>query len=313
MAIAKLLPLVLVFAFASIAGPAAAQPKDPVEEATIHFKRGTEFYDENDFRGALIEFQRAYELVPSWKILFNIGQVEMELKNYAGALAAYTRYLREGGPDVPASRVTQVSADIERLKGRVGRVAIRTTDGAEVLVDDLSVGHAPLPEPVLVNAGRHEVKVTMAGHPPQTRVIDVAGQQELTLVLPLAVEPAAEDPVALPAPKRSSRSSSKTPMLVSWSVTGALAATAGVFSVLTYTRNARLEELRDTYPVDKQALEDQADRRRTSALLADGFTAAALVAGGVSLYLTLTRPTAKEAPRTALRVTPTGAALVGHF
>lgn len=311
MAIAKLLPLVL--AIASIAVPAAAQPKDPVEEATVHFKRGTEFYDENDFRGALIEFKRAYELVPSWKILFNIGQVEMELKNYAGALAAYTRYLREGGPDVPAGRVAQVNADIDRLKGRVGRVGIRTTDGAEVLVDDLSVGHAPLPEPVLVNAGRHEVKVMMAGHPPQTRVIDVAGQQELTLVLPLAVPTAVEEAPAAVQRDRSPRPPSKLPMVVSWSVTGALAATAGVFAVMTYTRDSRLEELRDTYPVDKQALEDQADRRRSAALLADGFAAAALVAGGVSLYLTLTRPATKEAPRTALRVTPTGAALVGHF
>lgn len=311
MAIAKLLPLVL--AIASIAVPAAAQPKDPVEEATVHFKRGTEFYDENDFRGALIEFQRAYELVPSWKILFNIGQVEMELKNYAGALAAYTRYLREGGPDVPAGRVAQVNADIERLKGRVGRIGIRTTDGAEVLVDALSVGHAPLPEPVLVNAGRHEVKVMMAGHPPQTRVIDVAGQQELTLVLPLVAPTRVEEAPAAPKQDRSTRPPSKLPMVMSWSVTGALAATAGVFAVMTYTRDSRLEELRDTYPVDKQALEDQADRRRSAALLADGFAAAALVAGGVSLYLTLTRPSTKEAPRTALRVTPTGAALVGHF
>lgn len=310
MAIAKLLPLVL--AIVSIAAPVAAQPKDPVEEATVHFKRGAEFYDENDFRGALIEFQRAYELVPSWKILFNIGQVEMELKNYAGALAAYTRYLREGGPDVPASRVTQVNADIERLKGRVGRLSIRSTDGAEVLVDDLSVGHAPLPEPVMVNAGRHEVKVVMSGHTPQTRVVDVAGQQELTLVLTLSgavAAPTIEGPVR----ERPARSSSKVPMLVSWSVTGALAATAGVFAVITYSRDSKLEDLRNTYPVDKQTLDDQADRRRSAALLADGFAAAALVAGGVSLYLTLTRPTAKEAPRAALRVTPTGAALVGHF
>lgn len=311
MAIAKLLPLVL--AIASIAVPAAAQPKDPVEEATVHFKRGAEFYDENDFRGALIEFQRAYELVPSWKILFNIGQVEMELKNYAGALAAYTRYLREGGPDVPASRVSQVNADIERLKGRVGRVTIRSTDGAEVLVDDLSVGHAPLPEPVMVNAGRHEVKVVLSGHPPQTRVIDVAGQQELTLVLTLATPTSVAVTADAPVRERPARSPSKVPMLVSWSVTGALAATAGVFAVMTYSRNSKLEDLRNTYPVDKQTLDEQADRRRSAALLADGFAAAALVAGGVSLYLTLTRPTTKEAPRAALRVTPTGAALVGHF
>ncbi len=303
----------LAFATLLAAAPALAQPDEKLDEAMVHFKRGAEFYDENNFRGALIEFQRAYELAPSWKILFNIGQVEMELKNYAGALTAYTRYLREGGPDVPPSRVTQVNAEIDRLKGRIGQLTVRTADGAEVLIDDLSVGHAPLPTALPVNAGRHEIVVVVPGQPPQKRVVDVAGQQELTIVLALEESAAAKEP-ARPAPRRSASGNGKLPLYVSWSVTGVLAATAGTFAVLTYTRDSKLDDLRNTYPVDKQALDDQADRRHTAALLADGFGAAALVAGGISVYLTLTRPRSAESrSRTALHVTPTGAVLSGAF
>src|SRR5438105_2983977 len=95
---------IVVAAFLLAATPAGAQPS-PVDQAKAHFKNGTDLYDENNFRGALVEFQRAYELAPSYKILFNIGQVDMELQDYAGAMTAYARYLREGGPDVSADRI----------------------------------------------------------------------------------------------------------------------------------------------------------------------------------------------------------------
>ena len=114
-----------------LAGVAQAQNK--VDEAKAHVKSGAELYDENNFRGALVEFQRAYELAPSYKIMFNIAQVQMELADYAGALTAYSRYLSEGGPDVPANRRSEVVIEIERLKGRVGSIAVQTVAGAEVL------------------------------------------------------------------------------------------------------------------------------------------------------------------------------------
>src|SRR6266478_2010920 len=83
-----------------VAASPAALADSKTDEAKTHFKNGADLYDENNFRGALVEFQRAYELAPSYRILFNIGQVEMELQDYAGALTAYARYLREGGPDI---------------------------------------------------------------------------------------------------------------------------------------------------------------------------------------------------------------------
>jgi tetratricopeptide (TPR) repeat protein len=301
---------------ASAPAPALAQPSGSVEEAQVHFKRGAELYDEDNYRGALIEFQRAYELAPSYRILFNIGQVEMELQNYAGALRAYQRYLREGGPDVPAARTAQVTQEIERLKGRVGQITIETTDGAEVFIDEISIGFAPLPEPALVNAGRHKVAVHIAGRDPVSRVVDLAGQQELTVALANDLSPSA-------AAARVSRKSedskpsgppSKTPMYIAWGATGVFAIAAGVFAYTAYSASSDLEDLRNTYPVTKEELEDKASEQRTASLLADGFTAATLVAGGVSLYLTLTRPSEEKKPsKLSLGVAPTGAFVTGSF
>ncbi|HUJ57598.1 MAG TPA: hypothetical protein VLX92_03885 [Kofleriaceae bacterium] len=162
-----------------------AHAQAPTDDARTHFNRGTELYDANNFRGALVEFQRAYELAPNYRLLYNIGQVDLELQDYAAALTALTRYLREGGPDVPRDRLQQVNQDIERLKGRVGTVTVQTVAGAEVLVDDASVGYAPLPDPIPVNAGRHKFTVHAAGRDPVTRVIDVAGLEKLTVALAL--------------------------------------------------------------------------------------------------------------------------------
>jgi PEGA domain len=323
----------LLLGMSLVTTPVFAQPAggapgsgNAMEEAQLHFKRGAELYDEDNFRGALIEFQRAYEAAPSYKILFNIGQVEMELQNYAGALRAYTRYLREGGPDVSPARVTQVTQEIERLKGRVGEIIIETTAGAEVLIDEISVGFAPLPEPAAVNAGRHHVTVHLAGREPVSRVVDVAGQQQLTVAL-------ANDGVARPSSSSSSsiarkpagseerKPGSKVPMVVAWGVTGALAVTTGVLAVRAYSASSDLEDLRNTYPVTPEELSDQGDKQRSASLLADGFAAATLVAGGLSLYLTLTRDQGPELSGRSARgkskldfaVSPRGAFVTGSF
>lgn len=309
----------LLFGMALAATPVFAQPAGggAITEAQEHFKRGAELYDEDNFRGALIEFQRAYELAPSYRILFNIGQVEMELQNYAGALRAYQRYLREGGPDVPAARVTQVTQEIERLKGRVGELVIETTPGAEILIDEISVGFAPLPEPAAVNTGRHHIAVHVPGKDPVTRVVDVAGQQRLTVALGVTAGSGASKP-ALAVPKVVAEESgppSKVPMYVAWSATGALAVGAGVFAVMAYSASSDLDDLRNKYPVTREELADKADEQERLSLIADGLTAAALVAGGVSVYLTFTRGKGEEPKpsKLGLKVSPTGAYVTGSF
>ena len=288
-----------------------------LDEAKAHLQSGASLYDENNFRGALVEFQKAYDLAPSYKILFNIGQVEMELQDYAGALKAYTRYLKEGGPDVPPDRSAQVNAEIERLKGRVGFLVVQTTAGAQVLVDDVQVGYAPLPDPVPVAAGQHRVTVTINGHDPVNRVFDVAGKETVTAALAIDVGAAPPTtPVTIPVvtpveagPK------SKTPVYAMWSVTGAFVIGAGVFAVIAHGDSNDLTNLRNSYPVTPEQLDSQRSKTVRDAAITDVLTGAAIVSAGIAAYLTLTRmghDNAKEKP-IALHVTPTGFAVMGRF
>ncbi len=285
----------LVLAVSLTAGVAHADPK--LDEAKVHLSTGTQLYDENNYRGALVEFQRAYALAPSYKILFNIAQVSMELQDYASALKAYTRYLAEGGPDVPADRAAQTAAEIDRLKGRVGRVTIVTAPGAEILLDDVAIGFAPLPEPVPVNAGQHKVTVHVTGREPVSRVYDVAGRQEVTAAVGSDVVAPVVTPMSAVAPRpEPPQPTSKTPAYVAIGITGGLAITAAVFAFVTRHEEGQLDSLRNQFPVTTQALDDQRSLVKRDALLTDIFTGAAMISAGFAIYLSVTRLGAAEKP-----------------
>src|SRR5438876_6791259 len=75
-----------------------------MDEAAAHFRRGVDLFKEADFRGALIEFRRANQLAPSFRVLYNIGQCYLELQDYGGALRSFQAYLSEGGKGIPRDR-----------------------------------------------------------------------------------------------------------------------------------------------------------------------------------------------------------------
>ena len=79
---------------------------------------GVTLYEDGDFDGARSEFLRAHDLAPSYRILFNLGQVSQELRDWAGALRYYGAYLEAGGVEVPDGRRRTVEDDIQALRAR---------------------------------------------------------------------------------------------------------------------------------------------------------------------------------------------------
>src|SRR5580658_10417014 len=95
-----------------------------IHEASIHFDRGVKLFQDQDWRGALIEFERAYAVSPNYRVLYNIGQCRHQLRDYAGALEAFQKYLTQGDAHLTAERRKQVQANIDELGERVARVRI---------------------------------------------------------------------------------------------------------------------------------------------------------------------------------------------
>jgi hypothetical protein len=332
----------------AIAPPAArAQPsstpsKGAVDEASSRFRRGVELYKEGDYRAALIEFRRAYELAPNFNVLYNMGQVHFQLQDYVGALSALERYLSDGGSQVPAARRAEVTKDIEKLKARVAKVEIvANVEGAEITIDDVPSGKTPLAKPVLVSAGRRKITVSKNGWLPATKLVDVAGADSLRVSLeltenqaagpvpvpvpsptpgpatsPQPAAPSSSAPGSTPRPPAPKDEPSLTPLIVGWSVTAGLTAGAVVCGALALGASDDLATQRDQAGASRAELDDAESKTTTLALVTDLLAAGAIVAGGVSVYLTASRPSSAEsaaATTVRLGVAGTGVRLDGTF
>jgi hypothetical protein len=274
----------------------AAADEEAVEEASERFRRGVKLYKDRDFVAALVEFKRAYELAPNYRVLYNLGQTSRELKDYASALVAYQQYLEQGGDEIRAKRRKEVESVIEDLTDRVGKLAISTNvEGAEVQIDDEVVGVSPLDDPVVVNIGKRRVVATLGGYAPARRVVEVAGRDELVVKLELADlsrDDGGETPTPRPAEPTPDEAEGGLPVagIVALSITGACGIVTGVLGGLALSAKGERDDALAAFPGNAQAIEDAKSKTSTLALATDvmiGVTAAGAV---TSLVLFLVNP-----------------------
>ena len=291
----------------------AAEPKGGApsaaakDEARARLQKGLKLYDQGAFEAALSELQRAYELAPTYKLLYNIGLVYRALNDDAGALKAFTQYVDQGGKDVPTKRRADVERQISELKSLVATLTITSNvEDAEVTIDDVPAGKTPLAAPVVVNAGRRKITATKAGLAPVTEVVNVAGQDTKTIALSFDLAPeqppgsASAPPV--PPPPREGTSSTRSIPWVGWAATGVLATGAIVTGALALSASRELKTDREG-PTTRAELDAAQKKTKTWALVTDVLTGATLVAGGVSLYFTLKKDEG-QAPSTEVGVGP---------
>jgi tetratricopeptide (TPR) repeat protein len=131
--------------------PARASEK---EEARKHYDRAIELVDDGQLEGAIVEFQRSYDLTHHFAVLYNIGQVFVSLAKPVEAVDAYQRYLADGGKKILAARRAEVEKEIARQRARIATLEIRgLPEGAMVRLDGKEIGKAPIAAPVRVGVG----------------------------------------------------------------------------------------------------------------------------------------------------------------
>lgn len=326
------LVLALTLASTVVVTSAAAQtpaPSDPKAngaapasggDAPAHFARALELYQEQDYAGALVEFRRAHELAPSYKMLFNIGQVCYQLNDYACAMRSFETYLREGGSAVSSERKAEVEKEIAKLRARVGHLEIVTNvPGAEVSIDDVVVGKTPLAQSVVVSTGKRRVSATKEGYTPVSRIVEVAGTDSSRVEL---VFTAGNGAAIVPDKKYESRFNTIT--WIGLGVTAAFAATSAVTGVIALNADDDLKNQRFAAGQGPtQEMKDTQDKAQTFALVSDialGLSVASLV--GTVVYTLVHKPKeikeTEEKPAAAkakvnVALTGTGAMLQGSF
>jgi hypothetical protein len=298
--------------------PAGAAPTGPsaegtpaVAEAQTRFRRALELYEEGNLDGARAELRRAYETSPNYKVLYNLAQVEFELHDYPAALTSFEQYLSQGGDKIPEARRAQVQKDLEKLRARVAQVKVTVSvAGAQVLVDDVAAGTAPLVAPVMVSAGRRKIVVSLTGYRTETRMVDLGGGDQMSVDFVLQEVPA-------PAPRTLTRQSEPSPATavetkprnrkavpwVAWGVSGLVAAGAAATGVAALANSRQLQSSRDQLGASRSQLDHLQHQVSGFALASDICTGVAVVGASLSLYLTLSRGY-EDGPERSVRLVP---------
>ncbi len=280
----------------------------PTEEAGKHFGRGVSLYDEADYRAALVEFRRAYEIAPNAVVLYNIGETYYQLQNYAAALTALERYMAES-PDTAEHRA-EVQKTLDILRSRVGKVVITTNvPGCEVTVDDEFVGKSPLPQAVPVSIGRRKITAMRSGLPPDTRFVEVAAGDTASITLTLEEPKAIEAPASKPLPAVAEEPPANH-ATTAWIITGGIGAAAIGMGIATYVESKHLQDARNTFGVTHDELQSKANRVTTFGIIGDSLGVAAIISGVIALKLTLSSSSTHEVHAA---LTPTGVVVGGTF
>jgi hypothetical protein len=297
-------------------------------KAGIRFQQAVELYREGSYEGALAEFRKAYQISPSYRVLYNIAQTQYALHDFVSAYRSLKQYVAEGGSEIPADRRAQVDDMSAKLTERIARLEITTdVDGADIRIDDVSAGKSPLGEAVLVNVGTHKVGAVKTGSPESVRVVTVAGREILKVDIhveaPAVLSPAraaSSQHVPIVVKTEAQERPSRAGLIVSLSTTTALAVGTGVYGYLALRAQDDFKNQLKAYPTTKTKIEDARTKSKNYGYITDAFGAATLLSGGAALYFWFTsdpshpKP-AKSGKATVIGLAPTvgGMVLQGKF
>jgi hypothetical protein len=185
---------VLLAALGAARPTSAAPSAKDRQRAMALLREGAALLDSKDYAEALGKFTEAYGLVPSPKIQFNVGLAQEGLARPAEATRAFQAYVDGATGDAPARRA-EAQGRIVALRSRVALLHISAdVAGATVAVDGADEGTTPLPRPLVVAPGAHQVVLEAPGAPPWTRA--VRGEAGATVELQANLQP----PLAAKAP-----------------------------------------------------------------------------------------------------------------
>jgi hypothetical protein len=306
----RFLPVAVVMLLALLHSAPAHAADDAREAARRHYERGLSLTNAADYAGALSEFRKAYAKSPNFAVLYNVGQAEAVLGHPVEAIAALSRYLKDGGAEVPEVRRAEVETQLGQLQAMLAELTVATSRvGVIVQVDGKEIGTTPLYEPVRLAAGRHVVTLIADGRT-ETSTVDLTQGERRTLSLSLpeppvppavvaSPRPPPAPPAPLPDPAREERSPSKAGKMIGYALAGTGVALGGGALAHYLWNRGRYEDWR----VEHAALDanrfatDFRSRQVANNELADSITrasrvsvtltvaAGALAAGGIVLLL----------------------------
>ena len=154
-------------------------------------------FNNGDVWGALLLCRAATQQAngtPGWALSANHGNFAAHLQLYAEAADRF-RYAGQAiapSDDSYDEYSGKIAKRLKQAAAEVGSLSVTVTPkGAEVLLDGVSLGFAPLPDTVFVMPGAHEIQIRREGYQPQLERIEVVRQGTYSVTVELNVLPTA--------------------------------------------------------------------------------------------------------------------------
>ncbi len=181
-----LLVALLASGLANAQGVPSPDPPPPPEQepadadaATAAYERhmanGIKLFNEEDFNGAIVEFQAAYDAQPKASPLINIALAYKKLREPAKAIAALEQALEKHEDTTPDDQKQAAAREIKELRALIAYVAIDISPkGAQVFIDERPVAPADLSDGMLeLSPGVRSLRIIANGYEPKERMITV--------------------------------------------------------------------------------------------------------------------------------------------
>jgi tetratricopeptide (TPR) repeat protein len=159
---------------------------DQKQEAKKHFDNGLKLLKAENFEAAAVEFETAVKLYPTKGGMFNLANCYKTLQRYEEALGTLALLRGEFGAELDDEYKATIDALETEIEGLVAHLTIEASEeGATLLFNGDQVGKSPLPKPLMVGPGVHDVEARLSGYEPARRTVKLASGDEKTVTLEL--------------------------------------------------------------------------------------------------------------------------------
>jgi hypothetical protein len=159
-------------------------------EAKADYGAGMILFEEQDYTGAFIKFQRAFEYSGDIRLLWNMAVCQKSLHHYTQVQRLIERYKREGSAHMSGEHRADVLEVLDTIRTLISNVRILVNEpDARVFIDGELVGVTPLAEAIPVDIGRRQIRVTKLGFEDKQLEYAFTGGSNTLLSITIAPKP----------------------------------------------------------------------------------------------------------------------------
>lgn len=326
--LASWLPLALVCSVAL----ADVEPLDDASRGTARqlATEGSEFYTRGDFLQALDRFQRAYAVVKLPTVGIWSARALVKLNRLVEASERYRELARtelpEDAPDAHRAAVAAATLEREQLLPQVPRIRV-LLEGASlsevsIFVDDQPFQSAFVGVQRFIDPGEHRLVARRGADVLKQPFRILAGETRDVTIQFVAVpepdgapQPAPSVPITEQPQPREQGVLGSYQRPVAFATLGVGALGLATSAILGFSASSQESRLRGRCPDGNCEPEEHGavDRFETTKTLTYVGLGAGTLFVGLGGFLLLSEPGAPEAARVAVRVSPSGGAVVGRF